>query len=310
MTQAAGHRGLVAAPDRRRRWLAAHLGVAGDPLAADADRVILDLIAPLAEKALAEGHIQRFFFLRYHDGTPHVRFRLLGRNDRLEAEIRPRIEAWSAAGSIASLAWIAYEPETERYGGPSGMRLAEHFFHHSSLAAIALLRRAAAGGRAALLGKGLLAAVVLLHTMTGSRPLATEICRRSYGSTVDGPEESGLPWRQFEQSLSRQTATLTGYLESAWRRLARGVALTPELDAYRRALVPLASRLRRLHGGAKIFAGSPPAPAIEDCLHCLVPSYLHLMNNRLGIPRSEEVYLAGLISRAAERPAGGGGPSA
>jgi thiopeptide-type bacteriocin biosynthesis protein len=288
----------------RRSWLAAHLVLAGGVLSAEADRAILDFIAPLAETALAERQIRRFFFLRYDDGTPHLRFRLCGWSHRLHAEIRPRIERWAGAGRpITRVAWVPYEPEIERYGGRLGVRLAEDLFHGSSLSAIALLRRSAGSGREALLGKALLAAVLLLHTLTGSRALSTAVCRRLLDGgmpALEGP--SGLTRSGFEQALARQAQTLGVYLEAAWRRLSRGEALTPELDAYRRALTPLATRLRRLHARAQLFTGAPPAPSFEDSLSRLLPSYLHLMHNRLGVARAEEIYLAGLIARTGAGP--------
>jgi thiopeptide-type bacteriocin biosynthesis protein len=293
---------LPPAGGRGRAWLSAHLFLPS-PDAAAADRVILELVAPLVEGAMAARLLRRFFFIRYADGGAHLRLRLLGPRERLEPRIGPALERWAETRQIERLRWVPYEPEVARYGGPAGVRLAERLFFVSSQAAIALLRRSARQDRDALVGRALLAMQVLLFTLGGSRRLAAELARGYHAGAAGGPPSRWLPADRFEQSFARQAATLTAYVEKTWHLLALGLPLTPELDRYRADLAPFAPRLRRLFDRGALFRGTPAVAGFEDCLASLLPSYLHLMNNRLGIGLAEETYLAGLLWRSDQRAA-------
>ena len=75
---------------------------------------------------------------------------------------------------LTHAARIEYEPETDRYGGEEGVRVAERFFEISSDATYALLLRTSRTERSSRLGKGLLAMVQLVYVFTEDREAAVK----------------------------------------------------------------------------------------------------------------------------------------
>jgi thiopeptide-type bacteriocin biosynthesis protein len=108
-----------------------------------ADRVITDLVRPWVAGSLASGAADRWFFLRYADRGTRLRVRLHGDPARLLGEVFPALHAGAAGlvqqGAIWNVALDTYQRETERYGGPSGIEIAEHMFHADSDAVAAIL---------------------------------------------------------------------------------------------------------------------------------------------------------------------------
>lgn len=125
-----------------------------------ADQVLARHLAPLAREAIERGDASRWFFIRYVDPHPHLRWRLRGAPERLCARTLPAlhraIEPLLAGGAVWRVELGTYEPELARYGGPEGMELAEEIFHADSDAAVGLLDAAdgddSARWRFALLG--------------------------------------------------------------------------------------------------------------------------------------------------------------
>jgi thiopeptide-type bacteriocin biosynthesis protein len=280
-------------------WLTAYLSFEGHVYGEAADRVIREVVAPLA-KACGPGAV-RWFFLRYAEETSHVRLRFLAPGPVLEETIWPRVaEAAASSELVVHSTRERYEPEVERYGGPWGLALAEELFHLQSETALALLEKIEPGNRPKRLGKGLLAMLVLLFLYRGERPAAAELARRYGTSYLKAWAEDAAKqehWlRTFEEAFDRQADRLAGYVETAWGALESGGELTPELDTYRRDMEDVARRLRELFDQGRLRLGSRPAADWDECVRWIVPSYIHMMNNRLGISIQEESYLSVLIA--------------
>lgn len=120
-------------------WLFAKLYTAP----ALADDLIVHELAPLAQRAVEAGAAEGWHFLRYADPEFHLRLRLSGRRAVLRGHVLPSVldagERLTAAGAVRRVVLDTYEPETERYGGPEGLALAERVFHADSAAVAALL---------------------------------------------------------------------------------------------------------------------------------------------------------------------------
>lgn len=107
-----------------------------------ADRLLAEVVAPLAslhqEFALGEP----WFFIRYSDPEPHLRVRFRGGrqvlstlDDRAATLSGPFLED----GSIQRVSLDTYVREIERYGGSRGIELAEGWFQHDSAAVLRLV---------------------------------------------------------------------------------------------------------------------------------------------------------------------------
>jgi thiopeptide-type bacteriocin biosynthesis protein len=281
------------------RWLTAYLFFEGHIYGEAADRVIREVVAPLAQACRPDA--ARWFFLRYAEEASHVRLRFCAPGSILEETIWPRIAQAAASSELVVRATReVYEPEVERYGGPWGLALAEELFHRQSETALALLGKIPPGTRPQRLGKGLLAMLVLLFLYRGERSTAAELARR-YGTGYlkawarDAGEQEH--WLQtFQEAFDRQADRLADYVEAAWEALESGGELTPELDLYRRDMEDVARRLRGLFDQGRLRLDSRPAADWDECVRWIVPSYIHMMNNRLGVSIQEESYLSVLIA--------------
>ena len=280
-------------------WLTAYLFFEGDVYGEAADRVIREVVAPLARACRPE--VVRWFFLRYAEEMSHVRLRFLAPGPVLEETIWPRVSAAAASSElVVGATRELYEPEVERYGGPWGLALAEELFHRQSETALALLGKIPPGTRPQRLGKGLLAMLVLLFLYRRERRSAAGLAR-SYGTDYlkiwAGDAQEQEQWlRTFQEAFDRQADRLAGYVESAWEALESGGELTPELDAYRRDMEDVARRLRELFDQGRLRLDSRPAADWDEHVSWIVPSYIHMMNNRLGVSIQEESYLSVLIA--------------
>ncbi len=296
-----------------RGWLSAHLHFEGDLYGPPADEVLWQVAEPMVRSALREPCVDRWFFLRYNQPSSHLRLRLgLTSTVHLEA-VRERIEAVfeshpqeSGKAAVTDLRWVPYEPEWDRYGGPFGVALAEDLFHRSSETALALLRKVAADDRPTRLGKAMLAMLVLIHGYTPQRRRAAAFSR-SYGygylhSLVPDPQAQQRWLATFEAGFERQAGGLSQYLEVAWEALEDGEPMTPELDLYREQMVAHGARLQAAWEQKKLSSEGEQYPSWEDCFHRVVPGYLHMMNNRLGISLQEESYLSVLIDWTLRHP--------
>ena len=318
------------------RWLAVHLFFNPPGIyTAECDRVVLEVAEPFVRRFQAEGWGDGHFFIRYSEHGPHVRLRLHGRADVLDGTVwpalqahvralypdvsfeKPDVPAYGPAPEVPEgeplrvthAAQIEYEPETERYGGPEGVRLAERFFEVSSEAAYALLQRTGAK-RSSRLGKGLLTVVELVHVFThGSRELAARWCHQyntGYLRGVARDEEGRQAWLgAFDSGYDAQAETLGAYVEEVWSRMDEGEELSEALDLYRDGLLEVRGHFRELFEARKLGRTPEPYTEWEPAVTAICSSYLHMMNNRLGITIQEESYLAYLIMRTLQRePAG------
>jgi len=280
-------------------WLTAYLHFDGYVYGEEADRVIREVVAPLAGACRPDA--VRWFFLRYAEEGSHVRLRFFAPGPVLDETIWPRIaEAASSSEMVVRSTRERYEPEVERYGGPWGLALAEELFHRQSETALALLEKIAPGTRPQRLGKSLLAMLVLLFLYRRERRAAAGLAR-SYGTDylkiwAPNAEEQEHWLRTFQEAFDRQADRLADYVEVAWDSLESGGELTPELDAYRRDMEDVARRLRELFDQGHLRLHQQPAVDWDECVRWIVPSYIHMMNNRLGVSIQEESYLSMLIA--------------
>lgn len=295
-------------------WLSAYVHFQGSLYSGATDRVILDVVEPFVRTCQRRDWISQFFFIRYSENGPHVRFRLRGEEDVLRDTVKPELRAHvrdalppdlhpgeREEGPDAPIRWVPYERETNRYGGPRGVKLAEQFFHCSSEAALRLLEGCRGQGRSARLGKGLLSMVVLLHAFFDTQEKAVDLLEQ-YGtgylnSIARDEEQQSRLQEAFKEGYDRQDDTLTAYVNETWARLEEGAPLTDVLDDYYDGLRDVARQFEDLFEDRHLVRNDVVPDSWREATGMIVPSYLHMMNNRLGIPIPEEAYLAHLIEK-------------
>jgi hypothetical protein len=109
------------------------------------DQLLRDVVQPLIATALAQGAVDRWFFVRYGDPDWHLRLRFHGQPARLHGEVLRAVQEAAAPllddGRLWRVQVDTYEREVERYGGALGIELAERVFHADSEAVLALAAR-------------------------------------------------------------------------------------------------------------------------------------------------------------------------
>jgi thiopeptide-type bacteriocin biosynthesis protein len=309
-------------------WLSVYLFFEGWIYAPECDQVVRELVEPFAARALREGWADGHFFIRYSEHGPHVRLRLHGDPAMVASTVWPALVEHVRARHpevavdrlpdtpvyqpregnppvrVTHLARVAYEPETERYGGPHALTVAERLFEDSSRSAWALMTHMG-DQRSARLGKGLLAMVVLVHTFVRDRAHGASFAQMYSGGylrSVAREDEGREAWiGAFDQGYEQQAETLGAYVDEVWSRMDDGDPLSDALDAWAAALRLRRGELRALADAGKVHAGGVESADWDRTVASIVPSYVHMMNNRLGITIQEESYLGYLIARALGR---------
>ncbi len=313
---------------RRKRpgvaWLGAHLFSDLDVYGAACDAMILEVVQPMVREFERRGWIDGFFFLRYGEGGPHVRLRLRGEPSRLMGQVKPAVRTTlrlqfpemregipdqpirsPSQGhpiTVTHLAFIDYEPEFLRYGGVSAMPIGERMFEASSNCALSLLSQIEGNDRSSRLGRALLSMVVLMHAFEPSSVAAARLAQRhgtGYLATLVRDRKRREPWWDaFDAGFDRQSERLTAHVHAVWNCLAQGGSASDALDRLSTSASGVRDDLAELCRSGQISVRGNLAPDWSTVVDAIVPSYVHLMNNRLGIMLHEESYLAHLVCRS------------
>ena len=308
----------------KQQWVSLHLFYHDDPVP-----LLLECVQPAIKELFAQHLLQRFFFIRYWQGGPHIRLRLLPSSEAVRetllALVTMRIEAFFTARPAQSqmreeeyfllrtrlglaeygqadltplypnnsLQYIPYEPEYERYGGIAAMPLVEQHFMESSEIVLTLLQEKPT--RNQLSGQALATlflGIWLCEDDFNALPGIFEEYYDWWSSRYDlGPHFVRLYQRQHE-NMQRLIHRL--------RRLKQDIASFSDLREYSSEYTAVIARwissIYTLKAQLQCLAQdqSTEAPLNIGLLRVLF-SCLHMHNNRLGISTVEEAYLAFLL---------------
>lgn len=263
-------------PDMAPRWTSLHVFIHDF---ARLDGFLCDCLAAQPAPFLAD-----CFFVRYWLGGPHVRIRFQsdgaalaqGACDWLErhaftSELEPGSYYQRFASELhteprhywhgnGELHYIAYQPETARYGGPAGLAACERFFVADSNAVLALLRDFPPAQRE----KILFGCCLVLYDVLAQAGLYERYLQDCHG--IAGADVAGALQDRIGAALARAWPGL----QAAGARHAAGAYFAAPLAAYRTRL--LAVHVALLEGGVATSA----LPGIFYAL-------LHMTFNRAGI---------------------------
>jgi thiopeptide-type bacteriocin biosynthesis protein len=300
-------------------WLSLHLHFDDASVyGSAADTVVRSSVGRLVTHLRERGLLRHFFFVRYGERGSHIRVRLRSAHDEFAPVVLAKIDEIVAGSRLAPgpvgdrhdgtpvpitrVEFVRYEPEVDRYGGADAVAIAETLFCASSDAAMAMLG-SASPPRAERLGKALLANLSILHAFVPTRRAAAALSA-AYATGYLGsvaPAATHENWRRrFESGYDRQAEALEAYVEEGIERLTAAESLTETLAPLAVALPTCRTELMRLsRAGAVVAFGR--RLSWEEAVHRIVPSYMHMMANRLGVTVPEETYLAHILTRALSR---------
>ncbi|MEU8436886.1 thiopeptide-type bacteriocin biosynthesis protein [Streptomyces sp. NPDC029216] len=268
--------------------------------AEDTDAFLVRHAAPLLDGLVAAGEADRWFFIRYGEDGPHVRIRvrglgaaaaarLPGELGRAAGEVPPVPGPWpSRPGEVRA---VPYAPETDRYGGPRALPVAEEVFAESSQVVLQVLRELAGGGGAsARLTYAADLAHATVYALGLDRLTAARWLRRHAAGWRWVTEVPLLPGASVHTRVNSvyadQRPGLERRAEDLYRRLAEGTA-APWLGRW-------AQRVQEADGLLRAGEGPDAAP---DATAWIWSSQLHMLFNRLGVTPDEERAVCRLAAR-------------
>ena len=251
---------------------------------ATADRVLLQVIAPLVDEFVPNEDVKSWFFVRYADPATHLRVRFQGESTTLVAHVLPAFEARLRPHLESGLVWRmqvdTYERELRRYGGPWGMELCESLFHADSDAVLDIVRGLDGDATAEMRWHLALRGVDrILEDFELDLPRKFALMHESakfaaleFGLAGAYKERVLDKYRKERQSIER---VLTGF----------GDAFRSRSERWR----PIATRLGQLSADGKL-----PIP-----VHEIVRSLVHMHTNRMlrASNRAQETILYQFLDR-------------
>lgn len=295
-------------------WLSAHLFHQGD-----LSTVLVDLVGPLVDELRVRALADHSFFLRYWDGGPHIRLRVLPRDPSVAAETARLIEdrvrahfgrcpapdvlsqeaylrsareigAWEGVVPTQlmypnnSVRFIPYAREYGRYGSGKAIEAVEEHFVESSALALAVLRTET--------GQNRRETAVLCYLMLAWFLASDDVLGLAWRQLAKAPPSADDARALYERQRT-QVLTLAARMRTAaqgWRKLPAGSTLRQWASSVSRVV----DLLRAHHdedGGA-----TPSAESVADLC-------AHLFANRIGIRIDAEGSLRYLAARAITEPA-------
>ncbi len=271
------------------------------------DSFLTEVVAPLMNGLRDTGRIADWFFIRYSEDGPHLRIRARGADPatlehwrgQLVASVRaatypvleladPTTSAWRPHGEVRQ---VDYEPETERYGGPGALTVAEEVFGHSSRIATSIIARTARQGQRLVAGTDLIlaTAIALDLDMLGT---AQWLRRGAVAWRWHRDAVMLAPPTVQEPALNAATAQ-AGAVIRRWREISASTSSGTRLRDH------WAGHVRVAH--AKLTAEGTTSQAR---LLNIWSSQLHMLLNRLGILPDEERSLYFFIAASLLAPDG------
>lgn len=256
-----------------------------------ADRLLTEALAPLTEELLADGLIDKWFFIRYADPEPHLRLRLhLTQPAALGPVVQAvagRLAPYRASGGLWKTQTDTYQRELERYG-PSTIELAESLFYYDSRRLLARLAWPE-------------------HTPH----LGSDLAHAGWLGAARSIDELLVA---FGCNLARRLALLTQWRAAFAHEFAVDKPMRLQLDArYRQHRAALRTALAPAHSAgpdALPLAGLLPEVAnqllarhakgrLEVGLDALLGSYVHMLVNRAVStrPRLHELLVYDFLTR-------------
>lgn len=286
-------------------WVSAHAYYQDD-----LDRLLTRVVAPLADELAGDGLAHEFFFLRYWDGGPHLRLRVLPADDAVRAKVENLVRdrfgdylirypaadrvsppeyarlarslaAWEGVPSYVespypnnSVRLIPYRREHDRYGDGAAIQAVEGHFAESSRIALRVVTMGATAEQRATAGTALILLTWFIGDVGPGRVLTTTGVPEADVERLSG-QVTGLARRMRALVAHAGTLSANGTLID-WAR---------SITALRDVLTPL-----DLAGGV--------ATVLDVCAH--------LMCNRLGLSVAVEGAVRNLAARALGELAGEG----
>ncbi len=205
-----------------------------------------------------------------------------------------------------SFSFRPYEPEYSKYGGPSGVALAEWHFRYSSELVLRLLRTTNVHLRPILFGVSAQLMMVMAGCFLADRPAIADYLDTYHrfwhqafaGTNFIGTNEYERMYDEMAEGLRHRFLVTLDALESG-----DATRLPAFLRGWAAHCQQLSGRVRELAARGELLfdsRGGTPEPATDPqtALVTLLSPYMHMTNNRFHVTIRDEAYLSYVLGRA------------
>ncbi len=302
--------------------------------------LLLNCVKPLAQQILNDKLANNYFFIRYWENGPHIRLRFFGDEQTLNNKVKPllteKLQAYLQANPTKredppgietlpekdrwfpnnTIQFIAYEPETDRYGGPKAIGPSELHFQDSSIAILELLEPVGEWSYERALGSAIQLHLSFAHATGMELKEAQEFfsfifagwlprAYTNYGTEAKEilEERQEITLKAFKENFEAQQEFLIDYHTMLWDAFNEGEEFEEEwLNHWKIKITELSQFLQDLQGKGELQLSpdthhltSFETPYEKQQLWFIYGSYIHMTNNRLGIQNRDEAFLGYLI---------------
>jgi thiopeptide-type bacteriocin biosynthesis protein len=199
-----------------------------------------------------------------------------------------------------SFRYVAYRPEFGRYGGIHGVELAEQHFHVSSDLALKALRDSNSHVWTSTLGLALQLMFHFAVVFFDTKEEQIDFFQR-YATRWHDLSTSSNFIKRLDRLYQIQESQILAHFAQV-ERIHQNLSATENgvLGKWLRHAYWLRDQIARLSTN-NLFDFNPPAVSHASAVRRLLVSYIHMMNNRLGVSILEEIYIAHLIIQGLSR---------
>ena len=301
-------------------WLSIELHTSHSAYSSYADMIARTVVWPLVSKLKENRWSTQFFFIRYNERGPHIRLRFKLPDLESAREVRDFVEDYLREGSGKATPflggtsipnegvgtnhnwyeWTEYQPETYRYGGPRALIPTHLLFESCSLAALKIIESLTEDRRKRI-AKALLAMVILTHAfgLDGMRAAAWfNTYSNNYKPKFFGANNLARVDNAFDKKFHQQGEAIVATVTSVRDRLRHRLGIAPGLDQLALGARDFCNSVFELVESGHIETKEGTVRSWPEFLGKILPSHVHMMNNRLGILPAEEGFLAHMLDRS------------
>lgn len=312
--------------DPDRNWLSVHVFLS-DPV--QSERYLRERLDPAVRRWCADDALDRWFFIRYWEGGPHLRIRLSGRIAASEANAidvlsdgiaafcsnnPPSREAYyrnhtfdGRPVAVDALPWYAegtvtrvdYQPEILRYGGADAIAANEQLFDLSSRLALSLCKATEGRPNGRLSPAFALMAAAILA------------CGEDMAGLGAFFDQYGALWASMvdreavDAHVPKPSEDQLGLLLRLEQEASAGWDGKSAHAVWADGVLQLVEHLRALHERGQLVGPFDGRNTVghdmcRTAVLGIVGSQIHMLNNRLGIPPAGELLLARAMASAAK----------
>lgn len=232
----------------------------------------------------------------------------------------PEDQQWYPNDSVQ---FITYDPEINRYGGPEAIKIAERQFCISADVALSVINEELKDWNydralGAAIQKHLGFAYATFMDVHEAAHFFKLVFRswfpRAYNTfdkTISKAElasRSDLALKAFEGNFQNQKEMLLPYFETVWQALEKRQSFNSFwMNAWIKNMTSVAEQLMKLQSEKKLiipcrfqFNSKLTEPVEKQERWAIYLSYIHMINNRLGILNHDEGYVGYLMSKCFE----------